>query len=408
MLPRHRPPAEADAAVRIAFVTPEYPSEQYYSGGLAQYSQRVACALAARGHEVHVFLLSDTAGDEIRQGVHLHRIAVKRGDTLLEGLSRGRLRDTLAALRFGRAVFKRLCAAAPPFDVVQVSNYRGAGLPLLRGSLRHRVVTRISSFRPAWNALSQAPRTLDALATEWIEGMQIRRSHHVYAPSQRLRDLLAEQGMYGVSLIRPPFYLETEECDPRVYEQHLAGRNYLLFAGRFQLHKGVHILAEALPEAMAEHRDLYACFVGVDRKTALAPSMRDYARERAGAAANRLIFLDQTPHAQLYPIMAHARLVVLPSLMDNLPNTCLEAMALGRPVIGTRGASFEELIEEGVSGFLVPPGDVKALAQAIVTAWTRVDLAEIGARARDKVAEFAPDKTLPVLEAFFQRVAAGC
>lgn len=338
-------------------------------------------------------------------GVQLHRIAVPGGGTLMDRLSRGSLRDTLTALRFGRAVYARLCAAAPPFDVVQVSNYRGAGLPLLRGVLRRRVVTRISSFRPAWNALSQTPRTLDLRATEWTEGWQIRRSRHVYAPSACLRDVLASHGVRNVSVLRPPFYFETEERDESVYARHLSGRAYLLFVGRFQLHKGVHILAQALPEVLAAHADLHACFVGIDRKTPLAPSMREYARARAGAAADRLIFLDQTPHAQLYPIMAQARLVVLPSLIDNLPNACLEAMALGRTVIGTRGASFDELIEDGVNGFLVPPGDVAALARAIIAAWPRPDLEEVGAQARRTMEAFAPEKTLPALEAYFARIA---
>src|ERR1051326_7456438 len=45
--------------------------------------------------------------------------------------------------------------------------------------------------------------------------------------------------------------------------------------------------------------------------------------------------------------------VVLPSLIDNLPNSCLEAMGLGRVVIGTKGTSFEELITDEANGFLI-------------------------------------------------------
>ncbi len=71
-------------------------------------------------------------------------------------------------------------------------------------------------------------------------------------------------------------------------------------------------------------------------------------------SASRLVLIDNLPHRQLYPIIAAARLVVLPSLVDNLPNACLEAMGLGTAVIGTTGASFEELITDGVNGFLVP------------------------------------------------------
>jgi glycosyltransferase involved in cell wall biosynthesis len=48
--------------------------------------------------------------------------------------------------------------------------------------------------------------------------------------------------------------------------------------------------------------------------------------------------------------------VVTPSRVDNCPNTCLEAQALGKIVIGTRQSSLEELVDHGVTGFLAEPG----------------------------------------------------
>ena len=62
-------------------------------------------------------------------------------------------------------------------------------------------------------------------------------------------------------------------------------------------------------------------------------------------------------HEELYPVIERAKGIVLPSLIDNLPNTCLEAMALGQIVIGTYGTSFEQLIENEQSGFLCEPGN---------------------------------------------------
>jgi glycosyltransferase involved in cell wall biosynthesis len=96
--------------------------------------------------------------------------------------------------------------------------------------------------------------------------------------------------------------------------------------------------------------------------------------------------------------------VVLPSLVDNLPNACLEAMALGKPVIGTSGASFEELLTDGISGFLVPPGDPRALADRIIAVWDRPDLDSIGEAARRRAGELAPDRTIPLLEEHFRLV----
>jgi glycosyltransferase involved in cell wall biosynthesis len=124
-------------------------------------------------------------------------------------------------------------------------------------------------------------------------------------------------------------------------------------------------------------------------------------------AERRVRFLGEIRHEELYPVVRRARLVVLPSLSDNLPNAMLEAMALGRPVIGTIGTSFDEVIEDGVSGFLVRPGDSAALADTIVAAWRRTDLDEIGQRASDAVARFAPESSVAAAEAYLEGIVAS-
>ena len=60
-----------------------------------------------------------------------------------------------------------------------------------------------------------------------------------------------------------------------------------------------------------------------------------------------------------------ADVFVVPSLQDNLPNTVLEAMACGTPVVGFRVGGIPEMVREGTSGRLVSPGDVGGLASAI-------------------------------------------
>ena len=110
--------------------------------------------------------------------------------------------------------------------------------------------------------------------------------------------------------------------------------------------------------------------------------MADYA-DHCGRFASRLVVLENLPHRKLFPIIAGARLVALPSLIDNLPNACLEAMGLGKVVIGTRGTSFDELIDDGVNGFLVAPNDASALTEKLISAWTDPQLVEMGAAARE-------------------------
>jgi glycosyltransferase involved in cell wall biosynthesis len=204
-------------------------------------------------------------------------------------------------------------------------------------------------------------------------------------------------------VIRTPIYLETEAWDSSVYKQLLQGKVHLFF-GRFELRKGFHILARCLPALFGSYPDAFAVLVGRDMESDLAPSMAQYARSLSDQYQDRLIVLEQLPHTQLYPIIEGAHLVVLPSLLDNAPNACLEAMALGKPVVGTTGASFEELISDQETGFLVAPDDVAALSDKIVSAWKNPRLAEIGSAAKKKSLEFAPAQTVASLLDYYHEI----
>jgi len=91
--------------------------------------------------------------------------------------------------------------------------------------------------------------------------------------------------------------------------------------------------------------------------------------DNLGQHQSKLQVLYPLPKPELYAVLQRADATVLPSLVDNLPNTAIESLMLGVPVIGTRGASIDELVEEGVTGDLVAPGDVEGLASAMVKFW---------------------------------------
>ncbi|HEY6066004.1 MAG TPA: glycosyltransferase family 4 protein [Thermoanaerobaculia bacterium] len=393
--------------MRIGFVTPEYVTEGYFSGGLANYLHRASVALSERGHEVHVFTLSDAADqDLVHDGVRVHRVAGGRLARWIVRASGGRLREAGEWIDFGIRAWGRVARVhrESRFDVLQFPNYSACGLP---SSLFLRVpfAVRLSTWGPEWNELAGIPATADRAAGERLEALQLRVARHVYAPSRSVQKMaLAKARLASVDVIPTPFYLSATPRDPSLFRERFEGKEYLLFFGRYQLHKGFHVLVRALDAIFDAIPGSIAGFVGLDLPSALAPSMREYAERVCARHRERLIFAGQTPHSQLYPVIEGARLVVLPSLVDNLPNACLEAMALGKAVVGTHGTSFEELLTDGVTGFLVPPGDPKALAAGVIGAWSRGDLAAIGRAAQESVQRFAPEITIPILERYFESI----
>jgi glycosyltransferase involved in cell wall biosynthesis len=95
-------------------------------------------------------------------------------------------------------------------------------------------------------------------------------------------------------------------------------------------------------------------------------------------APDRVHFLGQTPHPQV-PLAA-ADLVVVPSDTEGQPRVAVEAGLSGLPVVATNVGGLGEIVEEGVTGFLVPPGDATRLADAVRKAVAARD--EIGPAAR--------------------------
>lgn len=392
-------------SLRIAFATPEYVTESGFDGGLANYLARVAGALADLGHDVHVVTLSDLDTPEFpREGVTVHRVRSGRLCAGLSRLARSPLPSALLFLDFSVQVYRKLkwLDARQPLCLVQFPSYSFCGL-VSTCFLDVPHVLRASSYQPVLSRAAGMKRDLNLWLVERLESLQFRLSRFVYAPSHSLQRVLTrESRLPGVRVIRPPFFVETKDWDPSVHERRLKGRRYLLFFGRFQMHKGFHTLAQALPRFLEECPDACAALVGRDASTRLAASMAAHARELCGRFGERLVILDQLPHRQLYPVIEGAHLVVLPSLVENLPNAGLEAMGLGKAVVGTTGTSFEELIREEETGFLVPPDDPEQLAVKIISVWSHPKLEQIGAAARVRTLEFAPANTMDALLTYYR------
>ena len=396
--------------LRIAFATPEYVTENHFDGGLANYLSRVSRELANQGHDVHVVTLSSEAESEFdHDGVMVHRVLLRRSWQTFNRLTRYSFPTTLHWLNLSAQISRKLKQLhnKKPFDLIQYPNYSSCGLFSIP-RLRAAHIVRASSFEPAWHDALGIKRNVDTALVEGLEMLQYRLTRNIYAPSRTMQTMLEQRSnLNGVRMIRSPFYVETREWDRTVYEQFLKDKRYVLYFGRFQLHKGFHTLVKALPSFFDCYNDAYAVFVGRDMDTRLGSSMAAYARAECRQFADRLILLENLPHSQLYPVIEGAHIVALPSLIDNSPNTCLEAMGLGKVVIGTNGASFEELITDGVDGFLVCPDDPVALADKLIAAWKNPRLNEISAAAKKRMQDFAPEQTITSLLAYYAEVLNG-
>ena len=187
----------------------------------------------------------------------------------------------------------------------------------------------------------------------------------------------------------------------------LAGRRYLMYFGRLEARKGVRTLIDALGHVLEQDQDLWAVLAGRDLGLD-GKSFAEYAAERLGPLMGRVRFLPALAQSELFPLVAGAQLVVLPSTWESLANACLEAMALGRPVVATTGSGFAEVIHDGVDGFLVPPENERRLAAAVLAALADPGrLAAVGQAARLRAGDYDLTTMASRLLALYEEVKRG-
>ena len=327
----------------------------------------MATLLREGGHEVEVFVISTKDGASVfDQGVRVQRVPVRVStlDRLILAVARRLtwrmwpvVQDVIYAWRLARALERR--HRTHPFEVVQSSNYGLTGLFVSRRALRTHIV-RVSTSRVLYDEIDGRVRWASRLI-ELLDVKTMRRADASYAPSDFLAAYFRNTYGVPVKVLRPPYALGTSPA--RALEFSVPDRFFIHF-GDLSKRKGTDVVAEALALAWQEQPDLKMVWVGNDVQRILEKS-----GDRWRASGNQAIWLGPLPREQLYRLIELADVAVLPSRIDNLPNTVLESLALGTPVIGSRGASIEEMVEPGRNGDLVPLGDAHALANAMLRAW---------------------------------------
>ena len=143
----------------------------------------------------------------------------------------------------------------------------------------------------------------------------------------------------------------------------------------------MHLLVAAFEAVADEFLNARLLIVG----QAINREYRDELEKQcqASSVGERVLFQDPMPQPELAQCMAQARVLVLPSSSEGLPRVVFEAMACSTPVIGSAVGGIPDLIEDGETGLLVPPGDAAAVAERLRWVMTHPrEAQEMGERAR--------------------------
>ena len=377
--------------MNICLLTAEYHTESFRTGGIGRAFGKMAHWFVDHGHQVLV-IVSSTKDEELieRPGIRVRRIATRshmhwRLRPLINRLPREVRellwnRDTRATLADETAK----AAVAGKADVVLTSP--GLAEPLAS----RRVVPLVIRLQNPWREHERAEFrriTLTSLLCACVEKRAAQYATRIYAPSQESARKYHRLRTLPIPVIRTPMFPLEQPGDWRaVALKYDLPDQFLLFTAGLLGSKGAHVLADALPEFFAQRPDTHALLVGRTSKGPKGGAMDAYVRERCRDFPLRLHILPPVKHAELFAMLQQARFVVQPTLVDNLPNALLEAMYFGRLIVASRGASLDEILDDSDS-LLVPPGDARALVEAMLLADQLSDKqrAELGAKAAKKV-----------------------
>jgi L-malate glycosyltransferase len=385
---------------KICIVTPEFPPHQW--GGLARTVERVARHAASMGLEVHVacFLVLDGSYILLDENRETHTFGVATVHRLTVG--KERLADaqrqlwdcphtlTLQMMYQSLEILHREQA----FDLFHSFFLYPVGY--ITGLLARRVgVPTLATL--VGNDVKRYLFSPEKVAT-CRSGLD--NADRVVGLSQDLLEMA--DALFPIKAKGRVIFNSVAQPEQEWRHRVAPGEPWRLgCAGIFKYAKGLPYLFKSLAILRKRH--------GVTLE--LLGTLRDSEQETFGASlqgtgiGDLVRFCEAIPHEQVHAWLMGLDAFVLPSVSEGCPNILMEAMACGLPCVATRTGANDVLIEDRVSGLLVPWGHAGALAEALEQILDNPGLgASLGRAARLRMREFSADQERHAWESVYREL----
>lgn len=354
-------------------------------GGLETFLQLLVPRLTALGHEIVIAdeeFATDVEEEEYEPGVRIVRLP--RPEVGGAG--------TLSALGEGMRRVERLLREFAP-DLVHVCKACPSLFYLLRPGAR-RPPPMLFNLHGAHVAPLADPQTLGGQlvrSADWIVACSKATLEHLIdlAPEIRPRSSVVYNGMPA-----PPGPIEPLPAHPA----------RLVCLGRLHTEKGFDVALAAADRLADRWSDLEVVIAG---DGPARPELEALARH--GRLPDRVAFPGWVAPNAVHALLAGAAVVPVPSIHEGFGLVALEAALAARPVVASRVEGIPEVVLDGETGLLVPPGNAAALAEAIGGLLEDPERgAALGARARERAIErFGIDRCVEGYVEVYSRIVAG-
>lgn len=369
--------------MKIALFSYEYPPDTAH-GGVATCTYQTAMMMACRGHHVEVFVGSETRSiTEHVNGITVHRLRhpdhgsfhqaigpvfterhrTIRFDVIETPELEAEARDAMAQAPDVARVVKLHC---PNLYLRQATHGRYNPPALFERARLHFDAWR-QGHKPYWaGSRRPAPASPQSLHLEQLEHELAKQADVVITPSQHLgQRIITDWGIERSRIRHVPNVFCPGHAMLSLPIQTRTRR--VTYIGRLEPLKGIFDLARAIPIIRRRFPDARFRLIGESQASDIFGDLRHYLdqtllrRER-----DRVELIGEVPAERIPNYLGESDVCVLPSILDNFPYACLEAMAAGRAVVGTLGTGMQEMIDHDQTGRLVPMFNPHAIADAVV------------------------------------------
>lgn len=401
--------------MHIVFVTTELATANNSSGGLASFTANIARIFVANGHRVTILIVTSKEQDIVfDDNIELRFIYVKKAlwnlidkiaifcacgnhDKVIE------MRKCLLNIYKSKQVNRQI-QRMNQREKIDIVHYCNLCALALYANKNIPYVIRISSW---YNMFREAclPKTSikyeDAKLSinDKLLNYALKKARYVISPSYISADIGKRKFGINAKVIESPFVLNEKSWDASMYHSLIGNKKYIIHYGSLKYFKGTHVVAQMAREFLQTYPDMYLVLAGNSEELLDETGKRvradEFVKKCAEEFSDRVIYAGRLVREQLYPLIKNAELCLLPYRFENLSNACIEAMALGKIVVGTNGASFEQLIEDRVSGFLCERDNPESYMQAVreAMAMSEEEKQKMIAKAEERIKLLSPDVT---------------
>lgn len=357
--------------MRIAILSFEYPPETGF-GGIGTYAYYQARALAKLGHDVHVFAGSTKPGvfHSEHEGVKVTRI--KRDgcvSRMLDGARKKRawwFQNRVTTSTDAFEVFAKE-HSKKPFDFAEAPE---CGADAMVTSTMLQVPTAIKFHSPARLIMNiyDTPK-IDRVLTAFAEQLAINQAAVLTSCSRFLADEVhSKMGERDPIHVVPngidvPMFDRDDGIDVHAKFGLPKDKQLIFFANRMEERKGIHIVQKMVEGTLAKYQDIAFVFAGRDlfgyMEKRILPWVKDHQLQ------SRFFYLGQLTLPEVRACLKKSSIFLIPSLWENCPYSCIEAMTAGRAIVSSDCGGMPELIEHERTGVLAKNGDPASFVQAL-------------------------------------------